>query len=76
MKVFIQVIDTKTGIYQYGMIEEPIDIKFQVLNALKHFGIDCVDWVAHEMSFLDGKCEYDIGIICGTSKIVSIVCVS
>lgn len=39
MKVFIQTVDTLTGISQTGMIEEPIIKGQEIQNALKHFGV-------------------------------------
>lgn len=64
MKVFLQVIDTKTGIYQVGMIEEPVIKGKEVDNALAHFGVTYgnVDWVNENF----GKVE-------GTSKVVTVV---
>ncbi len=39
MKVYIQIIDTITGIYQQGMIDEPVEKGLEIENALKHFGV-------------------------------------
>jgi hypothetical protein len=76
MKIFIQVIDTKTAIYQTGMIEESVLPGLEIENALKHFGIIYgeVTWnycftnrdVINTPNFL-------IGYIEGTSKIISVV---
>lgn len=64
MRVFLQVIDTKTGIYQTGMINEPVIKGKEVDNALMHFGVRYgdVEWINENF----GKIE-------GTSKVVTIV---
>lgn len=64
MRVFLQVIDTKTAVYQVGMIDEPVIKGKEVDNALAHFGVTYgnVDWVNENF----GKVE-------GTSKVVTIV---
>ena len=66
MKIYIQIVDTKTGIYQCGMINEPVKEEFQVLNALKHFGVNDTNWITKETN-------YQYGIIEGTSKVVSVI---
>jgi len=38
-KVYVQIVDSLTGISQNGMIEEPVKENLEVENALKHFGI-------------------------------------
>lgn len=70
MKVFVQVINTKTGGYQYEMIDEPVRSGCEVLNALKHFGIDDVNWT---MVDADELWEAKFGTIEGTNKIVSVI---
>lgn len=75
MKVYVQIIDTKTGIYQTGMIDEPVKEEYQVLNALKHFGVDCVDWITHDIEFLDSIGKANIGTVNGTTKVVSVLCI-
>ena len=39
MKVYVQIVDTFHGIYQSGMIEEPVKKGHEIENALKHFGV-------------------------------------
>ena len=39
MKVFVQIVDTLSGISQTGMIEEPVVKGQEIQNALKHFGV-------------------------------------
>ena len=72
MKVFVQVIDTRNGISQYGMIEEPIQKGFEVANALEHFGvnINTIEWI-HEHSKNNFRTK--MGEIKDTTKIVNIV---
>ena len=38
-KVYVQIVDTLTGISQNGMIEEPIKEDFEIENAIRHFGV-------------------------------------
>lgn len=78
MKVFVQVVDTLTGISQNGMIEEPVEKGFEIQNALKHFGISeqDVEWLYSEEGFsedIDG--DVFPGRIEGTHKLLSIICV-
>lgn len=67
MKVFVEVIDTVSAIYQFGMIEEPVIKGKEVDNALAHFGVSygSVNWLYKD------KVKY--GEIEGTSKIVTVV---
>lgn len=66
-KVYVQIIDTKTAIYQFGMIEEPVVKGKEIDNALAHFGVSygSVNWLYKD------KVKY--GEIEGTSKIVTVV---
>jgi len=38
-KVYVQIVDTLTGISQTGMIEEPVKEGHEIENAIKHFGV-------------------------------------
>ena len=38
-KIYVQIVNTLTGISQNGMIEEPVKENLEVENALKHFGV-------------------------------------
>ena len=38
-KVYVQIVDSLTGISQTGMIEEPVKENLEVENAIKHFGV-------------------------------------
>lgn len=73
MKVFVQIIDTKLGISQHGMIEEPIQKGFEIANALGHFGVNIndVDWIFEHSNSIGAK----IGEVRGTTKVVSIVAI-
>lgn len=59
MKVYIQVINKMTGIYQQGMIEEPVVKGKEVENALAHFGISypAVDWEYKSDIFYCGQVQ-------------------
>ena len=72
MKTYVQVIDTKTGIYQTGMIDEPVKEGLEILNAIKHFGINDVFWInkSEEDNF-----SFRIGVVTETTKVVSVICV-
>lgn len=67
MKVFIQVIDSKTGIFQHGVIDEPVSAGLEITNALKHFGIDRVTWIQQVPN------EMKYGKVDDTSKIVNVI---
>ena len=74
MKIFIQVIDSRTGIYQTGMINEPVQKGFEIANALAHFGanINEIKWISEH---IDENFKTKTGVIEGTTKIISIVIV-
>ena len=69
-RVFVQIVDIKTGGYQFEMIQEPVKSGSEVLNALKHFGIDDVNWTNTNANDL---WEAKFGIVEGTNKIVTII---
>lgn len=71
MKIFVQVINVKDGIYQQGMIDEPIKKGLEVANALGHFGIDIntVDWTSTDAT---ENYESKFGAIKETTKIVTV----
>ena len=64
MKVAIQVFDTNTGIYQCGVIDEPVMAGKEIINALSHFGIRDVEVKWKDSTSMIGSVE-------GTSKMVS-----
>ena len=69
MKVFVQIVDIRTGIYQCGGIEEPVQKGQEVTNALGHFGIRTGD--------IEWQYKADdrmIGAVSDTTKVVSIIC--
>ena len=72
MKVYVQIVDTKTGIFQSGMIEESTKSGFEIQNALAHFGV-----LPSEINWTFDK-EYTNSFVrCGevpnTTKVVNIV---
>ena len=71
MKVFVQVINTKDGVYQQGMIDEPIKKGLEIANALGHFGIDIntVEWTSTDAT---EDYESKFGAIKDTTKIVTV----
>lgn len=68
MKINVQIVDKKTGIYQYGTIDEPVKNGLEIENALAYFGIQYgnIDWEFTNDTF---KC----GNIQGTSKVVVVI---
>ena len=71
MKIFVQVINVKDGVYQQGMIDEPIKKGLEVANALGHFGIDVitVEWTSTDAT---EDYESKFGAIIETTKIVTV----
>ena len=71
MKVFVQVINIKDGVYQQGMIDEPIKKGLEVANALGHFGIDIntVEWTSTDAT---EDYESKFGAVKDTTKIVTV----
>ena len=67
MKVLVQVVDTKTGIYQGGLIDEPVIKNKEVANALVHFGIVLESIVIDNISY-DDKSMFGYGHSEGTTK--------
>lgn len=71
MKIFVQVINVKDGVYQQGMIDEPIKKGLEVANALGHFGIDIntVEWTSTDAT---ENYESKFGAVKDTTKIVTV----
>ena len=70
-KVAITIVDTKTGISQFGVIEEPVKEGYEVDNALRHFGVkrECVNLNHYNE-------EISVGYIEDTTKVVTIVVIN
>lgn len=68
-KVAVMIVDTKTGVSQFGVIEEPVQEGFEVENALKHFGVDR----GHIIFDASETCR--TGYVEETTKVVSVVVV-
>ena len=71
MKVFVQVINITNGIYQQGMIDEPIKKGLEVANALGHFGVDIntIEWTSTDAT---ENYESKFGVIKDTTKVVTV----
>ena len=67
-KVAVMIVDTRTGVSQFGVIEEPVKEGFEVENALKHFGVDR----GHVVLESQDK-HISSGYVEETSKVVSVV---
>ena len=70
MKVFVQVVDNKTGIYQTGMIDEPVKKGYEIKNAIEHFCSSEIDW---EPDSRIDNVVIKSGRIRETSKIISVI---
>lgn len=72
MRVYVEIVDSRTGIYQMGMIDEPVIEGFEIQNALSHFGVDSprVVWETYSESE-----EYSlrVGKVEDTTKIVTVI---
>lgn len=70
MKVFVQVIDTRTGVYQTGMIEENVIKGKEIENALLHFGVSDIKWKPANQ--IENANNY-FGEVTNTTKVVSAI---
>ena len=70
MRVFVQIIDKKSGSYQSITIDEPVQKGFEVMNAIKHLGPTKADieWDINNE-------EYKFGRIKETTKVITAVCI-
>jgi hypothetical protein len=71
MKVFVQIVDTKSSISQTGMIEEPVQKGMEVLNAINHFikvNNSDIEWEYNTPTFGCGRVKE-------TTKVISIICI-
>ena len=70
MKTYIQIIDTATGVYQSGMIDEPVVAGNEIDNAIYHFiGKNDIAWINRS----DTENTTNLfGSIVGTSKVVTV----
>ena len=69
MKIFVQVINVTNGIYQQGMIDEPVQKGFEVLNAINHFikaSESDIDWEYRSNTFCCGRLK-------DTTKLISVL---
>ena len=75
-RIYVQIVDSLTGILQTGMIEEPVKENHEIENAIKHFGVIYgeVTWnsnfihnsVANNPRLLTGYVE-------GANKIINVI---
>ena len=72
MKVYIQVIDTITGVYQTGMIDEPVQKGYEIKNAIEHFTSSNINWIS-ETEY--NKIISKTGKVEGTTKVISIIAI-
>ena len=75
-RVYVQVVDSLTGISQNGMIEEPVKENLEVENAIKHFGVIYGE-VTWNSSFINSSIANNprllTGYVEGANKIVNVV---
>lgn len=76
MRIFVQIVDTKSGISQHGMIEEPIQKGLEIANALGHFGvnINSVEW-NYDVNHLGHSFRTMMGNVSDTTKVVSVIAI-
>ena len=70
-KVAVMIVDTKTGVSQFGVIEEPVQEGFEIENALRHFGVDR----GHVIFESENNGKISTGYVEETTKVVSVVVV-
>ena len=70
-KVSVMIVDTKTGVSQFGVVEEPVEEGYEVDNALKHFGVDR----GHVVFESENSGKISTGYVEETTKVVSVVVV-
>lgn len=78
MKVYVQIVDSRTGIHQSGLIDEPAKEGFEIANALEHFGVKhlSVEWNSNFInSDIINSPRLMVGSVTGTSKIVSVIAI-
>lgn len=68
MRVYIQIVDKTTGIYQTGMIDEPVIKGKEIENALLHFGVTYGHVLWHDTSD-----SHKFGEIENTNKVVCVI---
>ena len=68
-KVAVMIVDTKTGVSQFGVIEEPVENGYEVDNALRHFGVDR----GHVVFESENNSKISIGYVEETTKVVNVV---
>ena len=70
-KVAVMIVDTRTGVSQFGVVEEPVEEGYEVDNALKHFGVDR----GHVIFESENSGKISTGYVEETTKVVSVVVV-
>lgn len=76
MKVYVQVVNSRTGGCQHEMIEEPVMEGYEVENALGHLGIDRGEITWDNNTVYDRLCnspQVSTGRVEGTDKIINVV---
>ena len=68
MKIFVQIVDLNSGIYQTGMIDEPVQKGCEVANAIGHFGVNI-----NEVEWENRTDLHSFGKIRNTTKVVSVI---
>jgi hypothetical protein len=78
MKVYVQIVDTKSGISQHGMIEEPVIKGQEIQNALKHFGIVYGE-IIWNSNFINADVANEprllTGYVDGANKVVHVIAI-
>ena len=76
MKVFVQIVDTKTGKYEHIMIDEPVVKGHEVSNAVSHLiGKALIEWNSDFIyEDLANTPRLLTGTVCDTNKVLNVVC--
>lgn len=75
-RVYVQIVDSLTGISQTGMIEEPVKENLEIENAIKHFGIIYGE-VAWNSNFINEDVANNpkllTGYVEGANKVINVI---
>ena len=76
MKIYIQIVDSRNGIYQTAGIEEPVLNGKEIENALAYFGLRYgdIDWINSADESIEKKIvTLKSGKITGTTKVINLI---
>ena len=75
-RIYVQIVDSLTGISQTGMIEEPVVKGQEIQNALKHFGVIYGE-ITRNSNFIHDSVANNprllTGYVEGANKIINVI---